>query len=82
MTGALSQLNAWPVVRQCRASREFLILSSDGAFMFFHTCRELATGFAHVCIGAARAWDVVHHIPLFRWVEGLSHSLAFPEVTW
>ncbi len=60
---------------------EIFILSSDGAFMFFYTCRELPTGLAHVCIGGVRAWDVVHSAVLVL-VEGPSHSLAFPEVTW
>ncbi len=33
------------------------ILSSSGAFVFFHTCGELSTSLAHVSIGTVRAWD-------------------------
>ncbi len=41
-------------------------LSPDGAFVLFHTCKELLTNLVHVTIGAVRAWGVVHHIPLFQ----------------
>ncbi len=62
-----------------KGEKGIFILSPGGAFMFFHTCRELSTGLAHVCIGTVRAWDVVHLIPLLT--EGPSPLLAFHEGT-
>ncbi len=47
------------------------VLSSGGAFVFLHTCRELLTSLAHVSIGTVSVL-----------AEGLSHLLAFSEVTW
>ncbi len=69
-TVALSQLKAWPDVRQKR----IFILSSDGAFVFLHTCAELPAGLAHVGAGTFRAWYLVHHVPLrLRW-ESILHT--------
>ncbi len=50
------------------------VLSSDGAFMFLHTCTELATGLAHVRAGTFRPRYLVHHVPLVLWWTSVLHA--------
>ncbi len=42
-------------------------------YLFYHTCRELSTRFAHVCIGAVRAWDEEHLISVSWWWQRVSY---------
>ncbi len=57
-----------------QGEKRILILSSDGAFVFLHTCAELPTGLAHVGAGRFRVWYLAHHVPLLlRW-ESVLHT--------
>ncbi len=57
-----------------QGEKRILILSSDGAFVFLHTCAELPTGLAHVGAGTFRAWYLAHHVPLLLCWKSVLHA--------